>query len=74
MNDNVYFADYGNHCIRKIDSNGVMSDVIGVCGSGGYSGDGAEANNAQLFIHQVLLLIRMETCSLQILGITSSGK
>ncbi len=49
VNGEIYFADYGNHCIRKIDSNGVMSDVVGVCGSGGYSGDGAEANNAQLF-------------------------
>ncbi len=47
----VYFADYGNHCVRKIpsNSNGVMHVVAGICGYGGYSGDGSQANFAQLF-------------------------
>ncbi len=49
VNDDVYFADYGNHCIRKIDSSGAMSDVVGICGSGGYSVDGSSAINANLF-------------------------
>lgn len=43
---NVYFADDGNNCIRKI-SGGVISTVAGN-GSSGYSGDGAAATSAQL--------------------------
>ncbi len=64
VNNDIYFADYGNHCIRKIDSNGAMSDVVGVCGNGGII--------LNYFIHRVQLLLRMETCSLRIPGITSS--
>ncbi len=48
MNDEVYFADFGNHCIRKIDASGVIRGVAGICGSGGYSGDGGLATNATL--------------------------
>ncbi len=50
VNNEVYFADYGNHCIRKIDLNngGLISDVVGVCGIGGYSVDGTQASSALL--------------------------
>ncbi len=29
VDDEVYFADYGNHCVRKINSNGVMHHKYG---------------------------------------------
>ncbi len=45
---NLYIADYGNHRIRKVDANGMISTVAGN-GSGGYSGDGGVATSAQLW-------------------------
>src|SRR5690606_21216671 len=46
----VFFADYGNHCIRKIDTNGIISTVAGIGGmiNAGYSGDGGQATTAKL--------------------------
>ena len=44
---NVYFNDYSNDLIRKISSNGKISTYAGN-GSFGYSGDGNEANKAQI--------------------------
>ena len=35
----VYIADTHNHCIRKIDTNGIMTIVVGTAGQYGYSGD-----------------------------------
>ena len=35
----VYIADTYNHCIRRIDQNGIMRNVIGTAGKEGYSGD-----------------------------------
>lgn len=32
----MYIADSGNHCIRKIDRNGIVSTVIGIPGRKGY--------------------------------------
>ncbi len=49
VNNVIYFADYGNHCIRQMDLNGVITDVVGVCGTGGYSVDGTPVNAAKLF-------------------------
>lgn len=46
--DNIFVADQGHHCIRKIDTNGVITVVAGVFGSGGYSGDGGMATNANM--------------------------
>ena len=37
-NSQIYFAEEYNHCIRKIDKNGIISTVAGN-GQGGYSGD-----------------------------------
>ena len=45
---NLFIADYGNNCIRKVTPNGVISTVAGN-GSLGYSGDGGPATSAQLF-------------------------
>ncbi len=44
---NVYFNDYRNDRIRKVDTNGLISTFAGT-GSKGYSGDGETADNAQI--------------------------
>jgi len=45
---NLYIADTNNHCIRKVDSAGIITTIAGN-GSSGYSGDGGLAINASLF-------------------------
>jgi hypothetical protein len=45
---NIYIADTGNHCIRKVDPNGIITTVAGT-GERGYSGDGGSATEAMLF-------------------------
>jgi sugar lactone lactonase YvrE len=44
---NLYVADTGNHRIRRIDTNGLISTVAGT-GTGGSVGDGGAATAAQL--------------------------
>ena len=44
---NVYIADLINNRIRRVDASGTITTVAGT-GDGGYSGDGAPANLAQL--------------------------
>ena len=46
-NNNIYFADKGNNCIRKIDAAGVIETIAGD-GTQGYSGDGGPAVSATL--------------------------
>ena len=48
MAGNVYIADTGNHRVRKIDTNGIVSTAAGN-GAPGLSGDGGAATNASLF-------------------------
>ncbi len=44
---NLYFADTGNHRVRKIDAAGMITTVAGN-GTAGYDGDGGSADAAQL--------------------------
>jgi len=44
---NVFIADTGNHRIRRLDANGIITTVVGT-GTRGYAGDGATATTAQL--------------------------
>ncbi len=44
---NIYFSDIGNHRVRKIDTNGVLTTAAGT-GVAGYSGDGGPATAARL--------------------------
>lgn len=44
---NLYFVEQGNHVLRKIDINGIISTIAGN-GTSGYSGDGGLAVNAKL--------------------------
>jgi sugar lactone lactonase YvrE len=43
----IYFTDGGNHVVRSINTSGIISTIAGN-GSGGYSGDGGPAINAQM--------------------------
>ncbi len=46
---NLYFADSGNHRIRKVNTDGWITTVAGT-GTQGYSGDGGQATRARLSI------------------------
>ncbi len=45
---NVYIADQSNYCIRKVDTNGIITTVAGTPGFLGSSGDGGPALSATL--------------------------
>ena len=45
--NSLYFADTGNHVVRKIDGQDIVSTVAGT-GVAGYNGDGIKATSAQL--------------------------
>ncbi len=46
---NVYIADQGNHCIRKVNAKGIITTVAGTPGVFGYGGDGGPAVNAEFY-------------------------
>lgn len=46
--DNIYFAAFDYNVIRKIDTSGIITTVVGT-GIKGYSGDGGLAKNAELY-------------------------
>ncbi len=45
---NLYFSDYANNRVRKVNSLGIINTVAGN-GSQGFSGDGGQATNAELY-------------------------
>jgi sugar lactone lactonase YvrE len=47
---NLFIADSGNNCVRKVTRNGIIRTVAGMIDSsiGGFSGDGGPATSAQL--------------------------
>ncbi len=47
---NLYIADRDNHCIRKVNTSGVISTIAGIGGSlnSGFTGDGGVATSAKL--------------------------
>jgi hypothetical protein len=47
---NIFVADFGNECIRKVGANGIITTVAGNRTSG-YSGDGGPATNAALYLY-----------------------
>jgi hypothetical protein len=44
---NLYLADTGNHCVRRVSPKGIITTIAGT-GKAGFSGDGGPAANAQL--------------------------
>ena len=44
---NLYIADNGNHCLRKVDTNGVIARVVGT-GVSGWNGDNQPGPQTQL--------------------------
>jgi uncharacterized protein (TIGR03437 family) len=52
---NIYFSDYGNATVRKVDTKGIITTFAGT-GVWGYSGDGGPASKAAL-AHPVALAV-----------------
>jgi len=44
---NIYIADYGNNRIRKVNTSGIITTIVGN-GTAGYFGDGLQATAAQI--------------------------
>jgi RHS repeat-associated protein len=49
VGDVIYIADTYNHCIRKVDEDGIITTVAGTGGVGGSGGDGGPATEAGLY-------------------------
>jgi sugar lactone lactonase YvrE len=53
---NIYFADTGNHAIRRIDAlTGIITTVAGQGGVEGYEGDGGPATSANLSFPEAVI-------------------
>ena len=48
VDDILYIADTFNHCIRRVDPDGMISTVAGQCGVPGFAGDGGDSREALL--------------------------
>lgn len=44
---NILIADFGNNCVRQVNSSGIISTIVGT-GAGAFGGDGGPATAAQL--------------------------
>ncbi len=44
--NNMYFSDYGNNRIRKVDTNGIISTIAGTGSYTSFSGDGGPSTSA----------------------------
>jgi sugar lactone lactonase YvrE len=51
---NLYITDNGNDCIRKVNTAGIINTIAGN-GTQGFSGDGAAATTAQLYLPQGII-------------------
>jgi sugar lactone lactonase YvrE len=51
----LYIEDTGNHCIRMVDSEGIIQTIVGTC-EPGFSGDGGPARSARLWQPSGMLL------------------
>jgi hypothetical protein len=45
----VFVADTGNHCVRRISTDGTVDTVAGICGQPGFEGDDGPATEALLY-------------------------
>ncbi len=58
----IFFADSGNHVVRRIDGvSGIITTIAGTPGSQGYSGDGFAAISAQLTLPQGIAFDAVQT-------------
>ena len=48
IDGDVFIADTFNHCVRRVDANGVITTFAGQLASRGYEGDGGHPSNAKL--------------------------
>ena len=75
----IYIADWGNHRIRRIGTNGVISTVAGT-GASGFSGDGGPAVAAELSYPRRVavgadgVLYVVDQFNLRVRRISSSGR
>lgn len=46
----LFFSDVYNHCVRKIDPDGIIDTVAGICGERGTGEDGLPANETLLLL------------------------
>ena len=46
--NNIYVTDAGNNVVRKINTSGIISTVVGYTTTAGFIGDGGQATTAQL--------------------------
>ena len=44
----LYISDFNNHCVRKLDSKGIVTVFAGQCGKSGFNGDSGVALGATL--------------------------
>jgi sugar lactone lactonase YvrE len=45
---NVYISDFGNYCIRKVNTSGIISTIVNTDTTNGFSGDGGQATAAKM--------------------------